>query len=100
MTPSIAPSGIACYPPNTSGDMFPQFKEHLLVCSLKFRRLYLVELGSEAENSGLPKSERVIIDGDIGRIRDVAVAPHGPFAGSIMLLSDEAQGGLFMARQK
>jgi glucose/arabinose dehydrogenase len=99
-TPSIAPSGMAFYPDDASGDMFPQFKGHLLVGSLKFRRLYLVELGSEAENSGLPKSERVIIDGDIGRIRDVAVAPHGPFAGSIMLLSDEAQGGLFMARQK
>jgi len=29
-----------------------------------------------------------------------AVAPHGRFAGSILLLSDESQGGLFMARRK
>ena len=47
-------------------------------------------------DSGLPASERVILDGQIGRIRDVAVAPHGPFAGALLLLSDEAQGGLYM----
>ena len=70
----------------------------LFFCGHKiyFRRLYLVELDGE---SGLPTSERVILDGQIGRIRDVAVAPHGPHAGAILLLSDEAQGGLFMLRR-
>ena len=48
---------------------------------------------------GLPESERVILDGQIGRIRDVAVVPDGPRAGAILLLSDEAQGGLFMLRR-
>ena len=95
--PSIAPSGMAFYPDaddtNDSGRMFPEFRGHLLVGSLKFRRLYLVELDT---GSGLPASERVILDGQIGRIRDVAVAPHGPFAGALLLLSDEAQGGLYM----
>lgn len=99
--PSIAPSGMAFYP-NAAGsndigatsgsDMFPEFEGHLLVGSLKFRRLYLIELGDD----GLPVSQRIILDGQIGRIRDVAVAPHGPFAGAIFLLSDEAQGGLYM----
>jgi glucose/arabinose dehydrogenase len=97
--PSIAPSGMAFYPNaddgNDTGRMFPEFGGHLLVGSLKFRRLYLVELGED----GLPASERVIIDGQIGRIRDVAVAPHGPFAGAILLLSDEAQGGLYIMRR-
>ena len=97
--PSIAPSGMAFYPDaddgNDTGRMFPEFGGHLLVGSLKFRRLYLVELGED----GLPASERVIIDGQIGRIRDVAVAPHGPFAGAILLLSDEAQGGLYIMRR-
>ena len=63
--------------------------------SLKFRRLHLVILGAD----GLPESEQVILDGQIGRIRDVAVVPDGPRAGAILLLSDEAQGGLFMLRR-
>lgn len=98
--PSIAPSGMAFYPDaedgNDTGAMFPEFQGHLLVGSLKFRRLYLVELDGE---SGLPRAERVILDGQIGRIRDVAVAPHGPHAGAILLLSDEAQGGLYLMRR-
>jgi len=99
--PSIAPSGMAFYPDdapgnNGGGEMFPDFHGHLLVGSLKFRRLYLVEIGDD----GLPASERVILDGGIGdggigRIRDVAVGPDGPFAGAVFLLSDEAQGGLW-----
>ncbi len=98
--PSIAPSGMAFYPDEAGGDvsdamspapMFPEWRGHLLVGSLKFRRLYLVEIGDD----GLPASERVILDGEIGRIRDVAVGPDGPFAGQVFLLSDEAQGGLW-----
>ena len=94
--PSIAPSGMAFYPDDAPGNdggggMFPDFRGHLLVGSLKFRRLYLVELGPD----GRPAGERVILDGRIGRIRDVAVAPEGPHAGQIMLLSDESQGGLW-----
>ena len=98
--PSIAPSGMAFYPDEAGGDgsgamsadaMFPEWRGHLLVGSLKFRRLYLVEIGDD----GLPASESVILDGKIGRIRDVAVGPDGPFAGEVFLLSDEAQGGLW-----
>ena len=94
--PSIAPSGMAFYPDYAPGNdggggMFPDFRGHLLVGSLKFRRLYLVELGPD----GRPAGERVILDGRIGRIRDVAVAPEGPHQGQIMLLSDESQGGLW-----
>ena len=98
--PSIAPSGMAFYSEATRSDgsrvmspnaIFPEWQGHLLVGSLKFRRLYLVEIGDD----GLPASERVILDGEIGRIRDVAVGPDGPFAGEVFLLSDEAQGGLW-----
>ena len=89
--PSIAPSGMAFYPADGSGAMFPGWQGHLLVGSLKFRRLYLVEIGAD----GRPAGERVILDGQIGRVRDVAVAPEGPFEGQILLLSDEAQGGLW-----
>ena len=98
--PSIAPSGMAFYPDAADGNdaavMFPEFKGNLLVGSLKFRRLYLVKLDG---NTGLPRSEHIILDGQIGRIRDVAVAPHGPHAGAILLLSDEVKGGLYMIKQ-
>ena len=85
---------MAFYP--ADGDMFPGYAGHLLVGSLKFRRLYLVEIGPD----GRPASERVILDGQIGRVRDVAVAPEGPFMGQIILLSDEEQGGLFRLTTK
>ena len=81
-TPSIAPSGMAFY----EGEMFPQFNGNLLVGSLKFHRLYLVKIVN-----GLPKSEFVILENVIGRVRDVDVAADG----SILLLSDEVDGGLY-----
>lgn len=84
--PSIAPSGMAFY----DGDMFPQYRGHLLVGSLKFRSLYLVEL---ADNK--PVSERVLFKNLIGRIRDVAVDKEG----AIYLLNDEADGGLYRLSQ-
>ena len=81
-TPSIAPSGMAFY----DGDMFAELKGGLLVTSLKFRRLYHIKL-----TDNLPVAETIILDRQIGRIRDVEVAPDG----AILLLSDEAQGGLY-----
>ena len=80
-TPSIAPSGMAFY----TGTMF-DFTGHLLVGSLKFRSLYLIEL-----EDNLPVAEHVIIKNEIGRIRDVAIAPDG----AILILTDEADGGLY-----
>ena len=81
-TPSIAPSGMAFY----DKQMFPELTDGLLVSSLKFRRLYHVQL---ADN--LPTSQSVILDRRIGRIRDVEITSNG----AILLLSDEANGGLF-----
>ena len=80
--PSIAPSGMAFY----TADMFPEFKGGLLVGSLKFRSLYHLRL-----KSGRPVSEQALLKRKIGRVRDVAVAADG----SILLLSDEASGGLY-----
>lgn len=80
--PSIAPSGMAFY----QGDMFPEYGGHLLVGSLKFQSLYLVEL-----KDNRPISERVILEREVGRIRDVAVGNDG----AIYLLSDETNGGLY-----
>ena len=66
--------------------MFPQLNGHLLVGSLKFKRLYLIQL-----SAGVPQDEFVILDGSIGRVRDVAVGSDG----AILLLSDETDGGLY-----
>ena len=81
-TPSIAPSGMAFY----NKQMFPELTGGLLVTSLKFRRLYHMQL-----QNNLPARQSVILDRRIGRIRDVEVAPDG----AILLLNDEASGGLF-----
>lgn len=81
-TPSIAPSGMAFY----DKQMFPELSGSLLVSSLKFRRLYHLQL-----KNNLPIRQSVILDKKIGRIRDVEIAHDG----AILLLSDEANGGLF-----
>ena len=88
--PSIAPSGMAFYPQQAA--MFPELQGSLLVGSLKFKRLY--QVGFDA--AGLPYQETVIIDGALGRIRDVAIASDG----SILILTDANKrasptGGLY-----
>ena len=84
--PSIAPSGMAFY----DGAMFPQLKGGVLVTSLKFRSLYHVEL-----QAGLPVRETPYLRQKIGRLRDVEVMPDG----SLLLLSDEVQGGVYWLRK-
>ena len=91
--PSIAPSGMDFYPlEGNNGLMFSKLKGNLLVGSLKFKRLYSISINEK----GLPESESILIDGILGRIRDVAVAKDG----SILILNDESslskpQGGLY-----
>jgi len=48
--------------------------------------LYLVKLKND-----LPISENIVFKNKIGRIRDVAVSKDG----SILLLTDEREGGLY-----
>jgi len=66
-TPSIAPSGMAFIDSNKYGD----WKEHLLVGSLKFQYLDLCSI----ENGKITKQER-LLDG-IGRVRSVRQGPDG-----------------------
>jgi glucose/arabinose dehydrogenase len=80
--PSIAPSGMIFY----SKNMFPEFKGHLLVSSLKFKSLYLVKLENE-----LPQKELVLFKKRFGRIRDIEQLNDG----SILIISDEKKGGLY-----
>ena len=91
--PSIAPSGMDFYPlEGNNRIMFSELKGNLLVGSLKFKRLYSISINEK----GLPESESILIDGTLGRIRDVAVAKDG----SILILNDESslskpEGGLY-----
>ncbi|RTY96031.1 PQQ-dependent sugar dehydrogenase [Flavobacterium sp. GT3R68] len=65
--PSIAPSGMAF----VTGNVYPEWKEHLLVGSLKFQYLELVKL------KGNQVIGRQKIATNIGRMRNVAQGPDG-----------------------
>jgi glucose/arabinose dehydrogenase len=79
--PSIAPSGMAFY----TGDRFPKWKGDLFVGSLKFQLLVRLRLDGEK----VVKEER-LMQGALGRIRDVRMGPDG----LLYLLTDESSGVL------
>ena len=80
-TPSIAPSGMAFY----TGDKFKAWRGDLFVGSLKFQLLVRLEL----DGSKIVKEER-LLQGQLGRIRDVRNGPDG----YLYLLTDAADGRL------
>ena len=79
--PSIAPSGMVFY----TGDVFPEWKGDLFVGSLKFGELVRLDI-RETEVVG----EERLINGRLGRIRDVRQGPDG----TLYLLTDERNGKL------
>jgi glucose/arabinose dehydrogenase len=79
--PSIAPSGMAFY----SGDKFPKWRGDLFVGALKAQLLVRLELDGEK----VVREER-LLQGLLGRIRDVRSGPDG----FIYLLTDAANGVL------
>ena len=79
--PSIAPSGMAF----VSGSQFPQWQGNLLVGAL--RGQMLVRLTLEGEKV---LNEERLLQGRLGRIRDVRMGPDG----IVYLLTGEAQGSL------
>jgi aldose sugar dehydrogenase len=80
--PSIAPSGMAFY----DGDAFPEWRGDLFVGALRSRLLARLELDGEKV-----VAEERLLEGAIGRIRDVEVGPDG----YLYLLTDEPDGGLY-----
>ena len=80
--PSIAPGGITFY----TGDVIPGWRGDLLVSSLKFGLLVRLDL----EDGKIVGEER-LLDGRIGRVRDVEQGPDG----ALYLLTDEPDGGLW-----
>jgi glucose/arabinose dehydrogenase len=79
--PSIAPSGMAFY----TGNKFPKWNGDLFVGSLKFQLLVRLQLDGEK----VVKEERML-EGELGRIRDVRVGPDG----YLYLLIDSSDGVL------
>ena len=77
--PSIAPSGMAFY----TGDKFPKWRNDLFVGALKDRSLVRLELDGEK----VVKEER-LLEGVLGRIRDVRSGPDG----YLYLLTDASNG--------
>jgi glucose/arabinose dehydrogenase len=77
--PSIAPSGLAFY----QGDRFPRWRGDLFVGAL--RGQMLVRLRFDGEK--LVREER-LLQGTLGRIRDVRAGPDG----YLYLLTDSGDG--------
>jgi glucose/arabinose dehydrogenase len=80
--PSIAPSGMAFY----DGEAFPEWQGDLFVGALRSRLLARLEIDGEEV-----VAEERLLEGAIGRIRDVEVGPDG----YLYLLTDESDGGLY-----
>lgn len=83
--PSIAPSGMTFY----DGDAFPAWQGSLFLGSLKDRMLVRLELEEESVTA-----EERLLQGVLGRIRDVRQGPDG----LLYLLTDEIDGGLYRLR--
>jgi glucose/arabinose dehydrogenase len=79
--PSIAPSGMAFY----DGDRFPRWRGSLFVGALVDRSLVRLELDGER----VVREER-LLQGTLGRIRDVRSGPDG----YLYVLTDASQGVL------
>ena len=81
-SPAIAPSGMAFY----FGSAFPDWEGHLFIGSLVDTHLLRLEI----ENDAVVHQER-LLDGTLGRIRDVRLGPDG----YLYLLTDETSSGVY-----
>lgn len=79
---SIAPSGMTFY----SGDLFPNWKGNLFIGALGQQHLRRLVLNGEEV-----VHQEVLLDRDIGRIRDVRTGPDG----FIYILTDHSNGALY-----
>lgn len=84
-TPSIAPSGMTFY----TGNQYPGWQGSLLVGSLKSELLSRITLEGDRF-----VAEEQLLEGKIGRIRDIQQGPDG----YLYVLTDEEDGGLYQLR--
>ena len=80
--PSIAPSGMIFY----AGNMFPEFKNKIILGSLKYKRLHILSLKDDKI-----VNEQIFLENKIGRIRDIEEISDG----SLIIINDEYDGGVY-----
>jgi glucose/arabinose dehydrogenase len=67
---TVAAAGLDYY----NGDLFPTWKNSLLLTTLKAQKLILLKLSPDGKSV---VSEENVIDGQFGRLRDICVSPNG-----------------------
>ena len=68
------------------GSMFPEFKNKIILGSLKYKRLHILSL---KDNSVV--NEQIFLEKKIGRIRDIEEISDG----SLIIINDEYDGGVY-----
>lgn len=81
--PSIAPSGMTVY----DRSAFPSWRGDLLLGALAGQMLVRLDLDADGRITG----EERLLEGEIGRIRDVRTAPDG----TVYLITDDDPGGIY-----
>ena len=66
--------------------MFPEFKNKIILGSLKYKRLHILSL---KDNKVV--NEQIILENKIGRIRDIEEISDG----SLIIINDEYDGGVY-----
>ncbi len=69
-TPTIAPSGIEFY----DHDLFPEWRNSVLISTLKNQRIYRMEMSPDGNQV---VAEHQLFKGIWGRLRDFAISPEG-----------------------
>ena len=80
--PSISTCGMIFY----RGSMFPEFKNKIILGSLKYKRLHILSL---RDNKIV--NEQIFLENKIGRIRDIEEISDG----SLIIINDEYDGGVY-----
>ena len=68
------------------GNMFSEFKNSIILGSLKFKRLHILNI-----KNYIPINEKIILENKIGRIRDIEEMNDG----SLIIINDEKNGGVY-----
>ena len=66
--------------------MFPEFKNKIILGSLKFKRLHILSIKDDKI-----VNEQIFLENKIGRIRDMEEISDG----SLIIINDEYDGGVY-----
>ena len=66
--------------------MFPEFKNKIILGSLKYKRLHILSLKDDKI-----VNEQIFLENKIGRIRDIEEISDG----SLIIINDEYVGGVY-----